>query len=134
MGGTRSCIFTKQAIFSIPQTLKVDTNSSKVGPNFNQKGNTIVKGECNLKSIKPDSRSPDATIKRQVTHSLTRKKTPTNVKANKVKNGPSSSCKWKLKENSIFSFEVGLFGELHNVVDGALQRSIIKERWKKKSL
>ena len=113
MGGTRSCIFPRQAIFSISQTLKVE-------PNFNQKGSTIVKGRWNLESIELDSKSPDATIRRQMTHSLTRKKAPTKVKANKVKSGPSSSCKWRLKEKSIFSFEVGLFGELHDVVDGVL--------------
>ena len=85
--------FPRQAIFSIPQTLKVDANSSQVEPNFNQKGSTIVKGRWNLESIELDSKSPDATIRRQMTHSLTRKKAPTKVKANKVKSGPSSSCK-----------------------------------------
>ena len=64
LGSTGSCIFTRQAIFSIPQTLKVDANSSKVEPNFNQNGNTIVKGKWNLEPIDTHSRSPYATIRR----------------------------------------------------------------------
>ncbi|RVW41579.1 Meiosis-specific protein ASY3 [Vitis vinifera] len=108
----------------------MDANSPMVEPNFDQKGNTIVKPRQNSDSIEPDSESPDATTRRPVTRSLTRKRAPTKVQAKKVKSGPSSSCKQKLKERSIFSFKVGLSGELHDAVNGVLQKSIKKDRIK----
>ncbi|WJZ90573.1 hypothetical protein VitviT2T_009707 [Vitis vinifera] len=112
--------------FSGSKTLEMDANSPMVEPNFDQKGNTIVKPRQNSDSIEPDSESPDATTRRPVTRSLTRKRAPTKVQAKKVKSGPSSSCKQKLKERSIFSFKVGLSGELHDAVNGVLQKSIKK--------
>ena len=112
--------------FSVSKTLEMDANSPMVEPNFDQKGNTIVKPRQNSDSIEPDSESPDATTRRPVTRSLTRKRAPNKVQAKKVKSGPSSSCKQKLKERSIFSFKVGLSGELHDAVNGVLQKSIKK--------
>ena len=116
--------------FSGSKTPEMDANSSKVVPNFDQQENTTAKLRQNSDSIEPDSESPDAT-RRPVTRSLTRKRAPARVQAKKVKIGPSSCCKQKLKEKSIFSFKVGLSGELHDAVNGVLQKSKKKGERKK---
>ncbi|KAL8101148.1 hypothetical protein AgCh_033144 [Apium graveolens] len=118
---------TKQ--FSNSQTLKTCTDNPEPELNSDKKTGSDVKPRQNSDSIESDSDSPNHTMKRPVTRSLTRKR-PTTVQQRKAKNAPSSSNKHKQPEKTIFSFEEGLSRKINPAIIGV---SLSKSE-KKKSL
>lgn len=117
---------TKQ--FSNSQTLKTCTDNLEPELNSDKKKSSDVKPRQNSDTIESDSDSPNNTMKRPVTRSLTRKR-PTKVQQRKAKNAPSSSNKHKQPEKAIFSFEEGRSGKINPATIG----SSLSKSEKKKS-
>ncbi|KAL8089177.1 hypothetical protein AgCh_038814 [Apium graveolens] len=99
--------------FSTPTEEFVNSQTSKNGADnvepeqkSDEKKNSTVKFRQFSDTIESDSDSPSNTIKRPVTHSLTRKR-PTKVQQHKTTNAPSSSARHKQPEKTTFSFEEG---------------------------
>ncbi|XP_019054938.1 PREDICTED: uncharacterized protein LOC104607192 isoform X3 [Nelumbo nucifera] len=111
------------------QSLNTPGVNLKPVRHLNQKNNAVLKPKQNSDTIEPDSESPDQTIKRPMTRSLSKKKAPSRAQLN-LQNKilyagnlpPSPSHSKKHQENSIFNFDeadkengnsVGWSGSLH---------------------
>ncbi|XP_022770707.1 meiosis-specific protein ASY3-like isoform X3 [Durio zibethinus] len=93
---------------------KVSANNLKPEISADHMGDTVVKPRQNSDTIETDSDNPDKTIKRPVTHSLTRKRAPAKVQPDKTRVGLSSKQK---HQQSIFSFGEGKSTKLDGAVN-----------------
>ncbi|GFY98616.1 hypothetical protein Acr_13g0000170 [Actinidia rufa] len=100
--------------------------------NIDKKSKPFVKSRQNSDTIEPDFESPDQTIRRPVTRSLTKKRAPSKVQTNKTRNAPSSTYTRTHSEKNIFSFEERFSGRLNAAaVTNASPKSYRKKRERK---
>ncbi|KAJ6972714.1 cytospin-B-like isoform X3 [Populus alba x Populus x berolinensis] len=100
------------------QVHQIGANNLNPEQILNQADDVVVKPRQSPDTIETDSESPNHTMKRPVTRSLTRKRASTKQKPEKNKVGPSSSYRQKLQEKNVFSFEERLPGKQNVAVNG----------------
>ncbi|KAG6749725.1 hypothetical protein POTOM_046792 [Populus tomentosa] len=100
------------------QVHQIGANNLNPEQILNQADDVAVKPRQSPDTIETDSESPNHTMKRPVTRSLTRKRASTKQKPEKNKVGPSSSYRQKLQEKNVFSFEERLPGRQNVAVNG----------------
>lgn len=105
----------------VSQVLEVGVNNLNLEQNIDTDSKPVVKRRQNSDTIETDSESPAHNTKRPVTRSLTRKRAPSKVKTNKIKDVPSRTS--KLPQKNIFSFKEGLSGRLDAAVIGRSPKS-----------
>ncbi|XP_058201939.1 meiosis-specific protein ASY3 isoform X2 [Rhododendron vialii] len=115
----------------VSQALEVGVNNLNPEQNIDKNSKPVVKPRQNSDTIEADSDSPDHTTRRPVTRSLTRKRAPSKVQTNKIKDAPSRTR--KLPQQNILSFEEGLSGRLDAAVIGRSPKSNSKKRERKGS-
>lgn len=115
----------------LSQALEVGVNNLNPEQNIDKNSKPVVKPRQNSDTIEADSDSPDHSTRRPVTRSLTRKRAPSKVQTNKIKDVPSRTR--KLPQQNIFSFEEGLSGRLDAAVIGRSPKSNSKKRERKGS-
>jgi len=109
------------------QAHQIGANNLNPEQILNQADDVVVKPRQSPDTIETDSESPNHTMKRPVTRSLTRKRASTKQKPEKNKVGPSSSYRQKLKEKNVFSFEERLPGKQNVAVNGGSSMSTMKK-------
>ncbi|KAF9669181.1 hypothetical protein SADUNF_Sadunf14G0081200 [Salix dunnii] len=109
------------------QVHHVGVNNLNPEQNFNQADDVVVKPRQSPDTIETDSESPNHSMKRPVTRSLTRKRAITKQKPEKNKVDPSSRYRKKLQEKSVFSFEERLPGKQNVPVNGGSSMSTMKK-------
>lgn len=95
------------------QTLEAGANNSKPTFKSDEKASSLIKRRQHSDTIETDSDSPDHSVRRPVTRSLTRKKPQTKVSLRKTKMAPSYRYKQVHLEDNMFSFEEGWSQRLH---------------------
>ncbi|KAI5564969.1 hypothetical protein BDE02_14G092800 [Populus trichocarpa] len=109
------------------QVHQIGANNLNPEQIINQADDVVVKPRQSPDTIETDSESPNHTMKRPVTRSLTRKRASTKQKPEKNKVGPSSSYRQKLQEKNVFSFEERLPGKQNVAVNGGSSMSTMKK-------
>ena len=109
------------------QVHQIGANNLNPEQIINQADDVVVKPRQSPDTIETDSESPNHTMKRPVTRSLTRKRASTKQKPEKNKVGPSSSYRQKLQEKYVFSFEERLPGKQNVAVNGGSSMSTMKK-------
>ncbi|GFZ13676.1 hypothetical protein Acr_23g0020610 [Actinidia rufa] len=113
------------------QDPEVGVNNLNPEQNIDKKSKPFVKSRQNSDTIEADSESPDQTIRRPDTRSLTMKRAPSKVQTNKTRNAPSSTYTRKHPEKNIFSFEERFSGRLDASVTNSSPKSYRKKRERK---
>ncbi|PSR94687.1 Transmembrane protein like [Actinidia chinensis var. chinensis] len=115
----------------VSQDPEVGVNNLNPEQNIDKKSKPFVKSRQNSDTIEADFESPDQTIRRPVTRSLTMKRAPSKVQTNKTRNAPSSTYTRKHPEKNIFSFEERFSGRLDAAVTNSSPKSYRKKRERK---
>ncbi|XP_011025278.1 PREDICTED: uncharacterized protein LOC105126190 [Populus euphratica] len=119
---------------SSPKSKPSNSQAHQIGVNnLNQKqildqtDDAVVKPRQSSDTIETDSETPDHTMKRPVTRSLTQKRASTKQKPEKTKVDPSSSHRQKIQENNVYFFEEGLPGKQNVAVNDGSSMSTRKK-------
>jgi len=119
---------------SSPKSQPSNSQAHQIGVNnLNQKqildqtDDVVVKPRQSSDTIETDSETPDHTMKRPVTRSLTQKRASTKQKPEKTKVDPSSSHRQKIQEKDVYSFEEGLLVKQNVAVNDVSSMSTRKK-------
>ncbi|KAI9400047.1 hypothetical protein POPTR_002G186200v4 [Populus trichocarpa] len=119
---------------SSPKSQPSNSQAHQIGVNnLNQKqildqtDDVVVKPRQSSDTIETDSETPDHTMKRPVTRSLTQKRASTKQKPEKTEVDPSSSHRQKIQEKDVYSFEEGLLGKQNVAVNDGSSMSTRKK-------
>ncbi|XVE73552.1 hypothetical protein DITRI_Ditri11bG0127700 [Diplodiscus trichospermus] len=123
-------VSSPKSIQSSSQSHKLSANNLKPKISADHNGDIFVKPIQNSDTIETDSEDPDKAIMRPVTRSLTRKRAPAKIQADKTKVGLSSKKKHR---ESIFPFGEGRSTKLDGAVNCGSLLSTKKKIQKKYS-
>ncbi|KAG5251772.1 meiosis-specific protein [Salix suchowensis] len=119
---------------SSPKSQPSNSQAHQIGVNnLNQKkildqtDDVVVKPRQSSDTIETVSETPDLTMKRPVTRSLTQQRASTKQKPEKTKVDPSSSHRQKFQEKDVYSFKEGLLQKQNVAFNDGSSMSIRKK-------